>query len=392
MTKLHFLTLATLFPNAASPNFGIFVERQTAALSARPDVDITVVNPVGIPPWPLSRNRRYRSLLELAAYEEWRGLNVHRPRFTLLPKIGGPLNPRMIAAAILPLVEKLHAEKPFDVIDAEFFYPDGPAAMRIAEKLDIPFTAKARGNDIHLWALRKDTGPQIAEAANKAAGMLAVSKALKADMVDMGMDGEKIEVHYTGLDRSRFHPRNREAEKAKLGISGPLILCVGALIKRKGQKLLIEALPKLPDTTLMLAGFGEAESAYRKLAQQLGVSDRVIFKGSVPHDELPQLFGAADIMALVSENEGLANAWVEALACGTPVISSDVGGAPELIKSDCAGRIVDQTSEAVVNAARELLDNPMPAEEVAQQVSQFSWEENALQAESFFRGVTGQRG
>ena len=388
MRPLRILTLATLFPHASKPNFGIFVERQTAGLNAREGVEVTVINPLGVPPWPFSGNARYAELLALPLHENWRGLDVYRPRFTLIPRIGGPLNPHMIARAIWPLVKKLHADKPFDLIDAEFFYPDGPAAMRIAEKLGIPFTAKARGNDIHLWALRKDCAGQISEAADKAAGMLAVSKALKADMIDLGMEGEKIEVHYTGLDRKRFHPKNRAAEKAKLGVSGPLVLCVGALIERKNQALLIRALPKLPDVTLMLAGFGAAEGKYRKLAKELGVADQVRFAGSVPHDELPDMIGAADIMALVSESEGLANAWVEALACGTPVIASNVGGAPELIRSPDAGRIVERDVQEIVTATKELLTNPIGQEKVAEQVAHFSWHENANQLENFFHGLT----
>ena len=389
---LNILTLATLFPNADKPNFGIFVERQTAGLAAREGVDVTVVNPIGIPPWPLSQNQRYAELSKLPSREKWSGLNVYRPRFTLIPKFGGPLNPRMIARAIWPLVKKLHAEKPFDLVDAEFFYPDGPAAMRIAERLGIPFTAKARGNDIHLWALRKDCAEQVKQAGQQAAGMLAVSSALKAEMIELGMAGDKIMVHYTGLDQSRFHPRDRESEKARLGISGPLILCVGALIQRKNQALLIQALTQLPDVSLMLAGFGEAEGEYRRLAAKLGVADRLHFAGSVPHNELPSLFCAADIMALVSENEGLANAWVEALACGTPIIASNVGGAPELIRSPDAGRIVEPEVSEIVAAAKALLATPIPPEKVAQQVAHFSWDENARQLEAFFRGLTGKTG
>jgi teichuronic acid biosynthesis glycosyltransferase TuaC len=130
---LRILTLATLFPSAARPNFGIFVERQTAALAARDGIEVTVINPVGLPPWPLSLTPRYAALQQLERKENWRGLTVYRPRFTLIPKLGGPINPAMIARAVLPLAKKLHRENPFDLIDAEFFYPDGPAAMRIAQ-------------------------------------------------------------------------------------------------------------------------------------------------------------------------------------------------------------------------------------------------------------------
>ncbi len=384
---MRILTLSTLFPNAMQPNFGIFVERQTAGLAARAGMDVTVVNPIGIAPWPVNQSARYAELTALSLYEQWRGLNVYRPRFILIPKFGGPYNPIMITRSILPLVRTLHAEKPFDLIDAEFFYPDGPAAMRISKALGIPFTIKARGADIHHWATAKGCAQQVLEAADKAAGLLAVSDALKADMAALGMDAGKIMVHYTGLDQSRFTPRDRAYEKAKLGIAGPTILCVGALIPRKNQGILIEALVMLPGATLLLAGQGPSDNDYRMQAVKLGVQDRVRFMGNVPHDELPALFAAADVMALVSKSEGLANAWVEALACGTPVVASNVGGAPELIRSPDAGRIAESNVAAVVTAIQDLLDNPVSPPCVAAQVAHLSWASNAKVLEGFFSRV-----
>jgi glycosyltransferase involved in cell wall biosynthesis len=383
---LRILTLSTLFPAACRPNFGIFVERQTAALTSVRDFAVTVINPIGMAPWPLSLTGDQPSLRNLHD-EQWGELDVYRPHFTSIPKIGGRINPDMIARAVLPLAIRLHAEIGFDLIDAEFFYPDGPAAMKLSQALGIPFTIKARGADIHHWGRQPGCRDQILEAASEAAGLLAVSGALKADMVALGIDGDKIEVHYTGLDQSRFAPRDRASEKAKLGIDGPLVLSVGALIPRKGQHLLIAALPALPGATLVLAGQGASESEYRALASRLGVADRVRFLGSVPHDDLPALFAAADVMALVSSSEGLANAWVEALACGTPIVASDVGGIRELLKTPEAGRIVAQDPAAIAAAIADILASPPSREAVSANVSAFSWDENARQLAAFFRSV-----
>ncbi|WP_339689410.1 glycosyltransferase [uncultured Parasphingorhabdus sp.] len=391
MTRpLRILTLSTLFPNAAAPNFGIFVERQTAELAARPATEVTVINPVGIPPWPLSKLGQYQALKALPEHEQWRGLNVYRPRFRLIPKIGGGSNPRRIAEALLPLVSKLHEQHPFDVIDAEFFYPDGPAAMRLATALDIPFTIKARGADIHHWSVDPKCRFQILHAAQKASALLAVSEALKQDMAALGMDGAKISVHYTGLDQDKFRPVDRVAAKQALGVRGPLFITTGALIARKNQDLVIRALTQLPDATLMLAGQGEQEQAYRALAKQLGVADRVRFLGSVPHDQLPHLTAAADIAILVSKSEGLANAWVEALACGTPVIISEAGGARELVTSASAGRVVDQAEEAIVEAAKSILAESPAQELVRSSVSKFSWKSNGDQLQAILRRAAGK--
>jgi len=380
MTRpLRILTLSTLFPNAAAPNFGIFVERQTAELAGRPETEVTVINPVGIPPWPLNKLAQYRPLEAVAEHEAWRGLDVYRPRFRLIPKVGGSSNPQRIADAVLPLVKEPHEKAPFDVIDAEFFYPDGPAAMRLAAALDIPFTIKARGADIHHWGSEPKCRTQILQAAGKASALLAVSKALKHDMVDLGMDGSKIAVHYTGLNQDKFIPVDRLAAKQALGVSGPLFITTGALIKRKNQNLVIRAMASISDAHLMLAGAGEEEQDYRALAARLGVSDRVRILGNVPHEQLPHLTAAADIAILVSKSEGLANAWVEALSCGTPVIISEAGGARELVTNADAGRVVDQTAEAIVEAATSILAAPPAQDLVRSSVSQFSWENNGDQ-------------
>jgi len=387
---LHILTLSTLFPNAAAPSFGIFVERQTAELAGRQDIRVTVINPVGMPPWPVNGLRQYRALRALAAHETWHGLDVYRPRFRLIPGIGGVGNPRRIADALLPLVTALHEQTPFDLIDAEFFYPDGPAAMRLAAALGIPFTIKARGADIHHWGSDPKCRDQILQAADRASALLAVSGALKQDMVDLGMDGSKISVHYTGLDRDRFVPVDRVAAKRALGVEGPLFISTGALIPRKNQDLVIRAMASLPDTVLMLAGKGEREQSYRSLATELGITRRIRFLGSVSHEDLAHLTAAADIAILVSRSEGLANAWVEALACGTPVIISEAGGARELVTSPDAGRIVEQTAEAIAEAAHAILADPPDQDRVRSTVSRFSWKTNGDQLLAILREAADQ--
>lgn len=390
MTPLRVLSLATLFPDAARPNFGLFVEQSLRALAEQPGVALTVVAPVGLPPFPLSLHSQYRALRPLAASEQWKGLTVHRPRFMLIPGRAAR-NPAAIARAVLPLARRLHAEAAFDVIDAQFFYPEGPAAMHIAEALALPFSVKARGSDICHFGHNPATAPQVLAAAREAAGMLAVSAAMRDDMAAIGIDPAKVRVHYTGVDTVRFCPGDRMAARAALGFSdGPLIASVGALIPRKGQALVIEALPALPGVNYALAGAGNSESDYRALAARLGVADRVRFLGPVANADLPQIYRAADAIVMPSVSEGLANAWVEALACGTPIVISDAGGAAELVASDVAGRIVERSPEAIAMAVRDLLATAHPPADVAATLGgRLSWERNGRELAEHLRGIAG---
>ncbi len=373
---LRVLTIASLFPDESRPVFGVFVERQTIGLGARDDVSLEVIAPIGIPPWPLSRHPRYRDLARLPRHELWKGLSVHRPRFPVIPGANGRASGALMARAILPIARRLHAERPFDVVDAEFFFPDGPAAMRVAQALGLPYSVKARGADIHYWGQQPATADTVRDAGLNAAGLLAVSAAMKRDMAALGMPEDQIRVHHTGVDLDRFAPGNRAMLKAELGVSGPLIACVGALIPRKGQAILIEALASLADVTLMIVGQGPDRAALEAQARTLGIADRVRFAGALPHDEIARVLAAGDVMALPSSSEGLANAWVEALACGTPIVITDTGGAREVVVNDEAGRVVARTPGAIAGAIAALIADPPAAAQVRAAAERFTWAAN----------------
>lgn len=387
MTPLRILSIATLFPDTARPNFGLFVEKSLRALAAQPGVELTVVAPVGLPPFPLSLHPRYRPLRALPHDESWNGLPIHRPRFALIPRVGARFNPAMVARAVLAAVRG----QTFDVVDAQFFYPDGAAAMRVAGALGLPFSIKARGADISHFGHHPATAPQLIEAADKAAGLLAVSDAMRGEMAAIGIDLAKVTVHYTGIDSARFAPGDRAAARAALGIGAePTILTVGALIPRKGQALVIEALPTLPGVHYRLAGAGEAEGEYQALAQRLGVADRVHVMGPVANADLPLLYRAADAVVMPSISEGLANAWVEAIACGTPIVISDAGGAAELVTTPAAGRIVARTPGAIAAAVQAILSNPPAAPDVAASLGdRFDWDRNGRELAAHLRRCAG---
>lgn len=395
---MRVLSIATLFPNPVRPSFGIFVGNQMKALAARGDVDLTVISPIGMPPWPLSLRAPYAALRAVPAEAEMMGLPVRYPHFTLIPRIGGDSNPARIVRAVLPLARRLHAERPFDLVDAQFFFPDGPAAATIARELCLPLTVKARGADIHYWGARAKALPQMLVAANQAVRLLAVSRALGEDMAALGMPAERIVTHYTGLDRERFRPvpraeaRAAVASDAKLAIpmDGPLLVTPGALIPRKGQQFVIEALAALPGARLALAGAGEDEARLRAQAASLGLADRVHFLGIVSHDRLPLLLSAGDAMVLPSSSEGLANAWVEALGCGTPLVITDIGGARELVDSPLAGRIVERNADAIASAVAALIADPPAQAEVAASAAQFSWDANAARLAEIWREAAGK--
>lgn len=388
---LRVLSLSTLYPHDHASNFGVFVARQMEATAARGDIDLTLVSPLGLPPFPLSLHPRYRDLRSLPKQELRNKVQVFRPRFALLPKVGAHFNAGAIVRAVLPLARRLHTEQPFDLVDAQFFHPDGLAAVRIGATLGLPVSIKARGADIQFWGLQPGTADQVRNAGLGATGLLAVSAGLVDDMSALGIPRDKITVHRTGLDTDLFRLYDRRMCRDQLGLprDRPVLATVGALIPRKGQAFVIEALAQLPDAILLLAGKGHDEARLRALAARLGVADRVRFMGAVPHGELPILLNAADVFVLPSSSEGLANAWVEALACGTPVVTTPIPGAQELITDPSWGRLAARDSAVIADAVREVLAaRPLP-ETVQQAVSGMSWQANAEALALHWRKLVG---
>ncbi|MDC0887014.1 glycosyltransferase [Altererythrobacter sp.] len=388
--RKRLLSISTLYPNSANPNFGNFVEHTLEALARHEDWDVVVVNPVGIPPLARGRYGDRKSTL-ISAHEH--GLDVHRVGFGMIPLIGARRNARSIAKAVLPLVRKMHAAHPFDLIDAQFFFPDGSAAALIAVELGIPFAITARGSDIHYWTEKPWARRQIIAAGMQADGLVAVSPAMANDLERLGMERGKMLVHLTGIDHHLFRPHDRAssrrwlAQEFGLAEDGALLASLGALIKLKGQDYLIRALARLPGKRALLIGDGPERKRLLSLAIGLGVEDRVHFMGRTPHADLPQILSAADAMVLPSEREGLANAWIEALACGTPLVITDVGGAAEVVSGPAAGRLVERTEQGVAQGVLDLLRSAPTQHETAATANRFSWENNARALSDFYRGL-----
>lgn len=375
---LRVLTLSTLYPNAAQPGFGGFVERQTLRLAAHPQVELRVVAPLGVPPFPLDRLGRYAALRALPARETWNGIPTLRPRFPLIPTVGWRFNAGLVERAAARALSQLRADGFVpDVIDAEFFFPDGVAAAQLGRRLGIPVSIKARGSDIHHWSGKPAPRRTMLAAAHAAGGLLAVSEALKRDMAALGMPADKIRVHYTGVDLDRFRLQDSAAAKEHFGVAGPLVVSIGNLVRLKGHEIVAGAVAKLNGVTLAIAGAGPDEAWLRQQVAALGAPQRLRFLGAIPHSEMPTLLAAADVMALASEREGLANAWVEALACGTPVVAPDIGSVREVIDRPEAGVIVPERSASAFAAAiGRLLARPPEPAAVRAAAERFAWDTN----------------
>jgi teichuronic acid biosynthesis glycosyltransferase TuaC len=281
---LRILTVTTLFPNAVLPAHGIFVENRLRRVAESGQAALRVIAPV---PWFPSKAKifgPYSAWARVPRFERRHGLTVTHPRYLVLPKLGMLLQPFFLYRALLSEARRLKKEGlEFDLIDAHYYYPDGVAAALLARRLGKPFTVTARGTDLNLVPSFSWPRAMIRWAAGSAAASIAVCQALKEVLVELGVPAGQVHVLRNGVDLGLFRPLDRTELRSRMGLQGPVLLSVGHLVERKGHHLVLEALSRLPEGTLLIVGDGPERARLVALAKKLQIEDRVRFLGAVPH-------------------------------------------------------------------------------------------------------------
>ena len=390
---LSLLTFSTLFPNAARPNHGVFVENRLRHLVETGEVRSTVLAPV---PWFPSSSARFGDWARNAAapaVEQRHGIQVYHPRYAAIPAIGMRVAPSLLyASAARALRRLLDGGAHFDAIDAHYFYPDGVAAVRLGKRFGLPVVITARGSDVTQFPDYPAPRRMIVEAARNADAVVTVSEGLRRALIRLGVAPAHVTVLRNGVDLAAFRPMNREAARARFGVAGPALVSVGGLIPRKGHRHTIDALQHLPGWGLLIAGEGPDRDALEAHASALGLSSRVRLLGPLPHASLPELYSAADFSVLSSSREGWANVLLESMACGTPVIASPIPGNDEVVQKRVAGLIAQAISgEAIAASVQDLWSDPPGRDDTRRYAEAFSWDETSAGQLRIFRSVLASR-
>ncbi|HLX04375.1 MAG TPA: glycosyltransferase, partial [Candidatus Binatus sp.] len=382
-SALRVLVFSSLYPSAARPRHGIFVETRLRKIRAAGNVDARVVAPV---PWFPFRHRwfgRYAAFAATPRREERHGIEVLHPRYAMLAKIGVASQPHAMALAGMHALRTLRRSGfDCDVIDAHYFYPDGVAAGIIARWTGKRFVVTARGSDLNVLAREPATRARIVETALRARRVLCVSAALRERALEIGIPESSIEVSRNGVDTAVFDIRDRTESRRRLGLasSDPLLLCVGNLVPEKGHDLAIEALSRLDGCRLLVIGEGPQRPQLEMLAKRRGVTARVSFMRSMPQEALVDAYAAADVLVHPSLREGWPNVVLEALACGTPVVATLAGGIREIVRDAASGIVVeDRSAESVAGAIDSLLATLPARESVRQCAMSLGWPSVARQ-------------
>lgn len=394
---MRVLVLSSVFPNARQPTLGVFVKERMRRVARY--CDLVVVAPI---PWfPLNGLVRGPRWTEVPLVERQEGLLVYHPRFFSVPRYLKWLDGLLYFSSLLPFLVRLRREFPFDLIDAHFIYPDGMAAALLGRVFGCPVVITLRGKIVRLSTYPFHR-PQLRFALSVATRILSVSKSLKHIAVGLGIPADRIRVVPNGVDAERFFPMDRREARQVLGLplDRTILLSVGGIKEGKGHHRIVGLLPRLlrhrSDLLYVIVGGEHPGDTFRPVLDRLirnhGLQEHVLIAGERLHEEIPIWLAASDLFCLATRSEGWANVLLEALACGRPVVTTDVGGNPEIITSNDLGILVPPgDDEALAQGILGALDRQWNTEAMVAHARAYSWETAAFNVLEEFRQLVPEQ-
>jgi teichuronic acid biosynthesis glycosyltransferase TuaC len=347
------------FPTSAEPWAGQSALQTLRVLATRHP--LRVFYPASsYPKWltPKSPISSHHAALDLAW--EAGGVETRYVPYPTLPVVARPLNGWMMSQRLLAEVREYRP----DVILSYVIYPDGYAAVRLAKKLGIPAVLTAIGSDLNRISDRL-SARHARYALREAAWTTTVSGDLLKTARGMGAPALRSVAILNGCDTAIFHPRDRQQARRELQLEPDteIVVYIGRLDLRKGLAELVTAIASLRQRRAdlkqklhcYLIGDGPDKPQIVDLIDHLAVRDMVRCVDACPTDRVALWMAAADLVTLPSYNEGCPNVVIEALASGRPVVSTRVGGIPELMDDSSGRLVVPHDSQSLSVALEEVL-------------------------------------
>jgi len=347
-TEPKIVVFSSLYPSQIRPNAGVFIRERMSKVAEQ--LPLVVVSPV---PWfPLQgliRLCKPEFRPQPATFERQQGIDVYYPRFLSIPGLLKSWDGLFMAIGSFLTLYRLRKQFQFNIIDAHFAYPDGYAATLLGKWFAVPVTITLRGTEVP-QSKRPQIRTRLLQALGNATQIFSVSESLKHHVVELGADAGKIQRIGNGVDTKKFHPVDKQEARQQLELpeDAKVLISVGGLVDRKGFHRVIDVLPALvkqyPNLIYLIVGGPSPEGNISERLQQqvkdLDLVEHVRFLGSLPSDQLKTPLSASDVFVLATANEGWANVFLEAMACGLPVITTDVGGNAEVVNDEALGAIV----------------------------------------------------
>lgn len=394
----NILALSCLFPNRAQPNYGIFVLNRLRAVNE--SCNVKVIAPI---PWfPLVSRLRHGSRTSLIPRDDVVGqISVYYPRFASIPRFFKWFDALSYFRTVRPLVARLREFFEFDLVDVHWTYPDIFAGSLLARRYGKKVIVTVRGKEALYPGESTLRRRILIHFLRKADFVITLSAELSDLVLELGVDPQRTAVVLNGVDLSSFGARDRQACRQRLGLPAQkkIMVSVGSLIERKGHHHLVRIMPNLSrtdDVELYVIGAGggaegDFSRTLRDMIAERGLTN-VHLVGKVDHKMLCDWYNAADLFCLPTSGEGCPNVMLEALACGTPVVATDVGAIGDVVQPGKNGFVVPIAQlGSLEDVVRRALNHEWNRAEIAAAMAGWGWSACAEQVIDIYRTVLGRK-
>jgi len=384
---LRIAAITRYYPSSAEPWQGRSAY-QTLRVLAR-EADVRVFYPHAR--YPALLKPRGRSDQTIDANYSTPDVGAGYFSYFALPLLSRPFNGWMSARALLPAVRAFAP----DLIFSCFLYPDGFAAIKIGKALAVPVVAMSIGSDIN----RIDdfiTAMHTRKVLCEADCLVTVSEDLRRKAITMGASAETTRAIPNGCDLAVFHPADRldARRKLNLDLAAESLVYIGRIDRKKGLRELVEAAVLLrarrANLHTYLIGEGPDRPLIARRIQDACLADYIHLLPACAFDDVAVWMAAADLVTLPSYMEGCPNVVLEALACGRPVVATNVGGIPEILNDECGQLVAPRDSGALARVLASVLDKSWNANAIAARGSR-SWETVAAELREVFDSLISTR-
>ena len=384
---LRIAVVTRYFPSSAEPWQGRSAYQTLRVLARQADVRVFFPN-AAYPLWLRPRSRSYNALDPSFSPPD---VKASYYDYSALPLVSRPFNGWMAARALLPHVRGFAP----DVIFSCFLYPEGYAALKIGKILSVPVVAMSIGSDINrigdpISALHTQA------VLREADFVVTVSGDLRRKAVAMAAPPEKARAILNGCDLAVFHVKDRPEARQRLHIdpAAEAVVYIGRMDVKKGLRELVDATASLhtqrPELHVYLVGEGPDRQVIESAIQAHSAASYIHALQGCASDDVAVWMAAADLVTLPSYMEGCPNVVLEALACGRPVVATNVGGIPELMNDECGSLVPPRDPAALAHALASVLDRTWDAAAVSARSSR-SWSDVAAELLAIFESLTAKR-
>lgn len=395
---MKLLFISNLFPDNSSPVRGLDNATLLRCLHHDFSFDIQVISPRSAFP-PLVKRTRFSQIKALYADRKFKPVYQ---QVSYVPRFGCRWNDRLMAHGIRDVfLESISKFRP-NVVMASWLFPDGCAVSRLCKEEQLPLILVTQGTDTHQYLKTPIRRKKIVEAIANSNAVVCRSGDLAHRLSLAGVPQKKLKVIYNGVDSTWFYPRDRSGIRRELKVSedNPLLLFVGNFLPVKDPLFLLRAHARLNarrqregqvPVFLKMIGDGPLREKMKQEIQRLGTGHLVDLPGRMDSDQVAKWMNAADVFCLSSLNEGFPNVLLEAMACGLPIVSTDVGGIREKVNTPSIGRLVDGgESSSYVKAIETTLADTGGGRAMIEAGQDYSWRTSASQyARVLQEAVTG---